>query len=67
MQTHSDRRLKDIGAKWATVDVEFDAQIAGIADPGNLISRIENHYFGENTNENWAFGHAESLQSTVES
>jgi hypothetical protein len=32
-----------------------------------LIAGIEDDYFGEYTNENGAFGHAESLQLTVES
>jgi len=67
LQTHSNGRLKDIGAKRAAVDVEFDAQIAGFTDPGDLIARIENYDFGENTNENRAFSHAESLQLTAES
>ena len=67
MQAHADRSLKDVGAKRAAVDVEFDAQIAGITDPGDLIAGIEDYYFGKNTNENWAFSHAESLQLSVES
>jgi hypothetical protein len=32
-----------------------------------LIAGIENYNFWEYTNENGAFGHAESLQSTVKS
>src|SRR5258707_794425 len=67
LQAHADWCLKNIGAKRAAVDVEFDAQIAGIADPGDLIAGIEDYYFGENTNENGAFGHGESLQLTVQS
>jgi len=50
LQTHSHRSLKHIGAKRAAVDVEFDTQVTGIANPGDLISGIEDHYFRENTN-----------------
>ena len=67
MQAHADRGLKDVGAEWAAVHVEFHAQIAGVTDPGDLIAGIENYGFGENTNENWAFSHLESLQLTAES
>ena len=63
LQAHANRSLKYIGAKRATVYIEFDAQIASIADPGYLIAGIEDHYFGEDTNENGTFGHAQSLQS----
>ena len=67
LQAHSNRGLKYIRTKRATVYVEFDAQIAGIANPGYLITRVENYGFRKNTNENGAFGHGESLQLTLES
>jgi len=63
LQAHAGGSLKNIGGERAAVDVEFDAQIAGIANPGDLIAGIEDHYFGKYTNENGAFGHVESLQS----
>ena len=67
LQAHADRSLKDVGAKRAPVHVEFDAQVASVANPGNLVAGIEYDDFGENTNQNRAFSHAQSLQLTVES
>jgi hypothetical protein len=67
LQAHADGRLKNIGSERATVYVEFDAQIAGVANPSYLVARIENYDFGENTNENGAFGHGKSLQLTLKS
>jgi hypothetical protein len=67
LQAHASRRLKNIGGKRAAIDVEFDAQVAGVADPGDLITGIKDHDFGENSHENWAFGHGESLQATAQS
>ena len=66
-QAHSRRGLKNIGAERATVDVEFDAEIASFAKPGNLIAGIEDDGFRENSNQNGAISHAESLQLTAES
>ena len=66
-QAHSRRGLKNIGAERATVDVEFDAEIARFAKPGNLIAGIEDDGFRENSNQNGAISHAESLQLTAES
>lgn len=67
LQAHAGGSLENIGGKRAAVHVEFDAQIAGVADPGDLIAGIEDHHFWKYTNENGAFGHVESLQLTVES
>lgn len=67
MQVHARGSLENIGGERAAVDVELDAEIAGVADPGDLIAGIEDHYFRKYTNEDGAFGHAESLQLTVES
>ena len=67
LQAHAGGSLENIGGKRATVPVELDAQITSVADPGDLIAGIEDDYFREYTNENGAFGHVESLQSTVKS
>ena len=67
LHAHPGGSLENVGRERAAVGVELDAQVAGIADPGDLIAGIKHHDFGEYTNENRAFGHAESLQSTVES
>ncbi len=32
-KAHANRRLENVGGKGATVDVELDAQVAGIGDP----------------------------------
>lgn len=67
LQAHASRSLENVGGERAAVDVELDTQIAGVANPGDLIAGIEDDYFGEYTNENGAFGHVQSLPSTVES
>jgi hypothetical protein len=50
-QPHACRGLKNIGGKGAAVDVEFDAKIAGVGDPGDLISGVEYDYLGYEPNE----------------
>jgi hypothetical protein len=50
-QAHAGRGLKNIGRKGAAVDVEFDAKIAGVGDPGDLISGVENDHLGYESNE----------------
>ena len=67
LQAHSGRRLENVRAERAAVHVEFDAKIAGIAEPGNLVAGIEHDGFGEDPDENGAVSHGESLQLTVES
>jgi len=67
LQAHAGGSLENIGGERAAVDVEFDAQIAGVANPCDLIAGIEDHNFWENTDENGAFGHVQSLQLTVQS
>jgi hypothetical protein len=50
-QAHTGGGLKNIGRKRAAVDVEFDAKIAGVGDPGDLISGVENDHLGYKSNE----------------
>ncbi len=59
LQAHARGSLENIRGERATVHVEFDAQIAGVADPGDLISGIENYNFWKYTNENGTFGHVQ--------
>jgi hypothetical protein len=59
LQAHSGRRLEHVRAEWAAVDVEFDAKIASIAEPGNLVAGIEHDGFGEDPDENGAVSHGE--------
>lgn len=66
-QPHTGRRLKDVGAEGAAVGVKFDAEIAGVAKPGDLVTGIENDCFGENPNQHRAVGHGKSLPLTGES
>jgi hypothetical protein len=65
LQAHSGRCLENVRAERAAVRVEFDAKIAGIAEPGNLVAGIEHDGFGEDPDENGAVSHGESLQLTV--
>ena len=67
LQTHSGRRLENVRAERAAVHVEFDAKIASIAEPGNLVAGIEHDGFREDPDENGAVSHGESLQLTVKS
>jgi hypothetical protein len=59
-KAHACRGLKDVGGKRATVDVEFDAKIAGVGYPGNLISWVENDHLGYQSNEYGALCHFSS-------
>jgi hypothetical protein len=58
---HARGSLENIGGEGAAIDVELNAEIAGVADPGDLIAGIEDNDFGEYTNKNGAFGHAEEF------
>jgi hypothetical protein len=42
--------LKYIRAERAAIDIEFHAQIAGFAEPGNLVAGVEHNRFWENSN-----------------
>jgi hypothetical protein len=59
-QAHACRGLKNVGRKRAAVDVEFDAKIAGVGDPGDLVSGVENDYLGYESNEYRTFCHFSS-------
>jgi hypothetical protein len=50
-QAYACRGLKNIGRKGAAVDVKFDAKIAGVGDPGDLVSGVENDYLGYKSNK----------------
>jgi hypothetical protein len=65
LQAHSWRSLKNVGAERAAVGIEFNAEVAGFAEPGNLIAGIEDDGFWKNPNINGAVSHGESLPSTV--
>jgi hypothetical protein len=50
-QSHTCRGLENIGRKRTAVDVEFDAKIAGVGDPGDLITGVEYNDLGYESNE----------------
>jgi hypothetical protein len=52
--------LKDIGGKRAAVDIEFDAKIAGVGDPGDLVAGVENDDLRYKSNEYGALCHCSS-------
>lgn len=56
-QAHAGGRLKNIGRKGTTVYIKFDAQIAGVGDPGDLVAVVEHHGLRDETNEYGAFRH----------
>ena len=66
-QAHSGRCLEHVGAERAAIDVELDAHVARFAQPGHLVAGIEDDGFGENSNQNGAVSHAQSLALRVES
>jgi hypothetical protein len=59
-QAHPCRGLKNVGRKGAAVDVEFDAKIAGVRDPGDLVSGVENDDLGYESDEYGTFCHFSS-------
>jgi hypothetical protein len=50
-EAHARRGLKNVGRKRAAVDVEFDAKIARIREPGDLISWIEDDHLRYKSNQ----------------
>ena len=56
-QAHHRGRLKNVRRKGTAVHIKFDAQIAGVGDPGNLIAVVKHHGLGDETNEYGAFRH----------
>ena len=59
-QTHARGRLKHIRRKRAAVGIKFHAQIAGVRNPADLISGIENHGLGNQAHQDGAFGHTKN-------
>jgi hypothetical protein len=59
-KAHACRGLKNVGRKGAAVDVEFDAKIAGVGDPGDLVSGVEDDHLGYQSNEYGALCHCSS-------
>ena len=56
-QAHARRRLKNVRRKRTPVDIEFDAQIARVGDPGYLIAFIDHHDLRDESNKYRAFSH----------
>jgi hypothetical protein len=56
-QAHPRGRLKNVGRKGTAVHIKFDAQIAGVGDPGDLIAVVEHDRLRYETNEYGAFRH----------
>lgn len=59
-KAHAGRSLENVGGKGATVDVEFNAKIACIGDPRNLIPWIEYDGLGYQSNKYGALCHFSS-------
>jgi hypothetical protein len=59
-KAHARGRLKNVGRKGAAVNVEFDAKIAGVGDPGDLITGIEYDDLRYQSNEYGALCHFSS-------
>src|SRR6266403_497477 len=56
-QAHASGSLKNGGRKGTAVHIKFDAQIAGVGDPGDLVAVVEHHGLRDKTNEYGAFRH----------
>jgi len=56
-QAHPRGGLKNIRRKGAAVHIEFDAQIACVGDPGNLVAFIDHDDLRDESNEYGAFSH----------
>ena len=56
-QPHAGRRLKNVGRKRTPVHIEFDAQIARVGDPGDLVAFIDHDDLRDKSNEYGAFRH----------
>ena len=56
-QAHTGWRLKNIRRKGTAVHVKFDAQIAGVGDPGDLVAVVQHDGLRDETNEYGAFRH----------
>jgi hypothetical protein len=49
------RRLEHIGGKRAPRRVEFDLQVSGVRQPGNLVAEIEYHHIGHHSHQHRFF------------
>ena len=56
-QAHPRGRLKNVRRKGTAVHIKFDAQIARIGDPGDLVTVVEHDGLRDETNEYGAFRH----------
>lgn len=56
-QADAGGNLENVGRERTTVDVKFDAKVAGIGNPRDLIAGIENDDLRNKSNEYRAFGH----------
>ena len=56
-QAHPRGRLKNVRRKGTAVHIKFDAQIAGVGDPGDLVAVVEHDGLRDESNEYRAFRH----------
>src|SRR6266404_2585570 len=56
-QAHARGRLKNVRRKGTAVHIKFDAQIAGVGDPGDLVAVVEHDGLRDESNEYGAFRH----------
>ena len=56
-QAHARGRLKNVGRKGTAVHIKFDAQIAGVGNPRDLVAVVENDGLWDESNEYGAFRH----------
>ena len=56
-QAHTGGGLKNVRRKGAAVHIEFDAQIACVGDPGNLVDFIDHDDLRDESNEYGTFSH----------
>ena len=56
-QAHARGRLKNVGRKGTAVHIKFDAQIAGVGNPRDLVAVVEHDGLRDETNEYGAFRH----------
>ncbi len=61
-KSHAGRRLKDVGTERAAIDVEFDLEIAGVGDPGDLVAGFKHDCLWDKSYQDWAFRHFSSLK-----
>jgi len=57
-ETDSGRGLEDIGRKRRALGIELDFDVAGVGKPDDLLAGIEREHFGENSDEDKFFRHA---------